>query len=798
MRLKKSKTYAAFLLAIFLLLFPFASRASFLGTVDISGPIDSNILDPGGLATIGMFSIFDSLGMETDPLTSFISQFNVLKKKQIAPKVSLMFSPSNPEPGEKITASAIPTYFLNDTKNLYFTWFLKSKDCDKTDSPSSEEKEKCDLNNDGKVDVDDWEIKAMRIIANNGFDWESAKKNKAYDHSYGDSSYEASFGGNDQKGNNNLCYVQDVSSGETYQLTCDSHLFPKDPEEHTGDGSFGRKEEEFWRTDPASADTAQTGNTDEANVAGLGEDTFTWNYKSGDEVGVVVEGVAVSTNAEDNSSSKVMWAAPNGLCHKTTIGEGTMSSVSDLRECLYNNLVTPSENSASSNKLDVSLSYSPTSPINYPGSYTDPSLSNGDELTVQSSVTNANDRNYLQYSWQVFEGDDPAPDSWGDPLAKADLPNATQMDGIGLNSFKFKLNLASPKKYLDVKLTVKESAADGTREGRSDVVIPLNSNGDTISAFSTSTSSSTSDPQITFGDEICTKDDSLESAVCPVAKDSIIGLKLSSSDMTDYSWTVDGTSLNYSNCFFDGCEPDKQSSTTIFPVLKEVGDSYTVKLTATNSETGNKLNLSRTFQVVDPSLSITSDDENVCKAVQLGNYIDTDGKTYPDYSKKNFQSLAGNSIKLNVSANGFSPDPDQYTWIVDGNAIDQSNATDYGYAVDDNGVLTLPAGNAGESHVVSVVSTYSQDNATLAALRKYWGVSYGQFYEKDLSSSINITAVDSISTTAAAKAKKITATLYSGIPAYLAFLLRIALTIAMILFVSRLILSFFPEMNRED
>jgi hypothetical protein len=78
-----------------------------------------------------MYSMLDDYGVNQDELKYDIQTFNVASKKKTPPSVSLSFNPANPEEGEKITVTASPTYFLNDPKDLYYTWFLRSKDCKK-------------------------------------------------------------------------------------------------------------------------------------------------------------------------------------------------------------------------------------------------------------------------------------------------------------------------------------------------------------------------------------------------------------------------------------------------------------------------------------------------------------------------------------------------------------------------------------------------------------------------------------------------------------------------------------------
>ena len=61
----------------------------------------------------------------------------------------------------------------------------------------------------------------------------------------------------------------------------------------TGDGEFGLAEERCWNTDPGNPDTDGDGTPDEADVAGLNQQQFTWTYREGDRVGVIVEGTSM-------------------------------------------------------------------------------------------------------------------------------------------------------------------------------------------------------------------------------------------------------------------------------------------------------------------------------------------------------------------------------------------------------------------------------------------------------------------------------------------------------------------------
>ena len=910
MKNKKTQKNIRFVLHLLLIL------SLFLSPVNTAGAMDVNKVM--GVKTPSDFldKIFSDLGVDKEQVRYGAQTFNVANKKKTPPQVTLFFNPANPDEGEKVTVTASPSQFFNNPKELYYTWFLKTTNCtDKeTDDDDYKYNSECDLNNDDEVDIEDYKIKAMRIIVNGGVDYFSVDYSSSTDSN--NDSYDAFSGGNDQEGKEAYCYVHDIKSGEEYAMpSCgdneqERHLFPYakyenfidkddnqiDLDEETGDGDFGRDEEKFWRTDPNSNDTANLGHSDEANVAGLGVLTFSWNYQKGDKVGVVVEGISTEPTQTEDSSYKTMWAMNKGnytldasnnissgypqTTTATTVTEdtpevgqtttittttleelsgivneiatiettittqtvvtdsadpttiisdettysssteienmlgdfdisnddiGSIEKPSDLNGFLYDSLVSPQENSAGSDKLDISLSYSPTNPIN------DSSGESGDTLIIQSSIPNAKDNNYLQYNWQVFSSDEVSPNDWGSPLLKSVLKESTQTTGLGIDTFKFKLALNEPtEKYLRVLLTVTENIGEEyPRSSRQDVIIPIiyMDAEDQISAHSVlaqeDSSNLVTNPSgvnLSLDEEICTSNN-MDRAICPVTKSQIIGLSFPQdnfpSGITDFLWTIDGKPISYSFCFFDDCNPEKQTNTAYFPILKEIGEQYTIGFTATSTE-GEKINLTKIFKVVDPKIKIVSADEDVCKRNVLGKYFDVNGQEFTDYSKLNFWARNDSDIKLKAEVTGFSASPESYGWNIDGQNISASNADLYGFTIDSAGILTLPPKEIqGESYSITVGTLYTQENLVKKALKDIWGVTYNQFYEKTIADEAIITMMDAEKITQG-PAKKIFASVYSSVPSYLAFLLRIILTISLILFTTKLIFSFSAPINSRE
>ncbi|HAI73961.1 MAG TPA: hypothetical protein DCS28_03765 [Candidatus Moranbacteria bacterium] len=861
-----------------------------------------------------MNAILDDLGVNKNELKYSIQTMNVARQKKNPPMVSLSFDPTDPVPGEKVTVIATPTNFLNNTEDLYFTWYLKNKRCydRETDGVGYKNKfasgdfEKCDLNDTGEVDIEDYKIKAMRILANYDYPWDQS----SYTADTDNDGYTAYFGGDDQKGKLEHCYIHNVETGDEYELETCAHLFPNAPGDETGDNKFGLTEEEFWRTNPYAKDTSNTGNTDEANVAGLGENVFTFTYTAGDKIGVAIEGISTEPTQYEDASYKTMWALTKNTCDvstdqnaypktTTTVQQNTPSigyttttittedivdgtqindsatirtltrivvtfagvvisdettstcppetstiiiddttydcsgtdatdqsilttdmTVDNLNDCLYKNLVTPAEGGGATEKLDVSLSYSPENPINDAGEN-----KNGDELSFKSSVINASNSAYLNYTWEVFANDEPNPDSWGSALSKSALDDATQTSGLGINSFKFKLNFEESKKYLKIKLTVNDTLTEGgEREGHTDVVVPIFSSEKRIKVYTAKVSLDTDgkNPTVSLPDnsqERCLLDDeTTPAALCEIAQNEIIAVKIDNADSayTDFLWTLDGENLTCPDINFQGCiSNDKQTNISYFPVLKISEDQYSVNLSALNTGTGERLDLTRVFKVSAPAVKIIPNEKTnpadssqyTCRGLLLGDYIDIYGKSFEDRSNTKFQALTGYNLELYPVFSGIDtpetfakPEDCPYKWNVDGNIITTANVTDYGYSIDlnDYGKLILPPKNYGESYKISFSNLFTQNNAVKQVLNKYWNVSYNGFYEKKLTDSIEVAMVSAEIAQKENSPQKIFATVSSGIPNYIAFLFRIILSGVVIIFSVKIIFFILPRSNSNE
>ena len=221
------------------------------------------------------------------------------------------------------------------------------------------------------------------------------------------------FGGRD---------VKDHLAGIFQPVTC-GHFFPgaTTPNENlkwdglipfkSGDGKFEDDEELFWGTDPSNADTDGDGMPDEADITGLGQQTIQFNYKTGDKIGVTVEGTSLFSTNENTPYYKIMWAFMDN-CSSEAIRRGdegfkNMCSCKDKKDgaCVdstdfgfgYLALkdIWQSTESTDNNKIDTLINLYPLRPTVKDTIYLE-AVAAGDGLNKE----------LLTYSWTIKHGGD--------------------------------------------------------------------------------------------------------------------------------------------------------------------------------------------------------------------------------------------------------------------------------------------------------------------------------------------------------------------------------------------------------
>ncbi len=280
-------------------------------------------------------------------------------RKTYAPTVEIFFDQISPKEGEKVTAFAVPQMFRNNKENLYYTWYIIHTDANgnPTNSIEAGKREAMGRIARGSFDPELFGIEYGSVSTDDGDGFEAnyggvdgvggksssceggceecdcleryESSSNSCDLCYDDEGtpveyyeeydkriantraisrcYMRNFG---LKFNSDLRY--DEFSGRDLIVDCsDQRQFATcgNSDYITGDGGFDVGEEECWQTHPGKADTDGDGIQDEADVAGLGQSQFTWNYREGDRVGVVIEGTSTIPINEGTTARDVYGRA---------------------------------------------------------------------------------------------------------------------------------------------------------------------------------------------------------------------------------------------------------------------------------------------------------------------------------------------------------------------------------------------------------------------------------------------------------------------------------------------------------
>lgn len=614
------------------------------------------------------------------------------------------------------------------------------------------------------------------------------------------------------------------------------HLFPVAPGYVAGDGVYGAGEEQFWQTDPADPDTADNGNKDEANLTGLGRDTFTWNFLSGDKVGVVVEGTSMLPTKHNDSSNAIMWAFSKNRCRLqggtgsyTTTVKGYQVIIPtvdmDLNDCIVDNLVDPTEGGQATN-LDMTVTASPEDPLNDVTNRGD-----GDRLEV--TATNVNAAQAIQntyYDWRVELSSDgtanPAAGWVNITAALNNLPNGrkllSQVRGNAVNKVQLNMNMLSADTfngrafstyllnsigYLRFRVDAVENfnSAGASRRGRSSLIVKFNASQDRILAHTVNVAGDPARVSLNAANEICSGIVNpadppeqqaltrLDSKLCRVIRNEIIGLEVPGADLSNFSWTINGQPLVCnSKVSTTSCFDDRQGNINFFPVIGNVGDTFNIAVTANrvNStvSTEKTVTISRTFKVVQPSVSIISNDQNSVWPKFLGQYIDTNGAGYSEYSKDTLETTEGYNVSVRALFTpdflaGNTPPQVERSWSVDGTPLGDGTTN----------VIAFPANKTGKSiYNVSISAVYRPSTLVRQAMEDIWGLSALDTTEIYFSNNTQVEQPDTTGIVYTG-AKKYYALIASYLPGSVLFSLKVLFSAFLILFASGVVFALIPN-----
>lgn len=622
---------------------------------------------------------------------------------------------------------------------------------------------------------------------------------------------------------NNLTSSLNNCSSSSISKKC-VHLFPRTSANGSqfGDsaGTFGANDEFFWGTNPSDSDTADNGNKDEANVVGLGRETFEWNYQAGDLVGVVVEGTSIMTTKHDDSSSAIMWAFSKNDCpvinkgsYTTTIRGYTVSiptttmSEDELNACLPKNLVDPLQGGqGKSQKLEVSVAATPDNPTN-----DQTAEKTGDVIAATASITNSSRPiSELLYTWKVEVSNNPVS---GFTDITANLVTGGMLEassGNGLDSILVALNMGTAfltplglsgtdPLYLRIGSTVQENFSSGVeRTGESDVIVRVSNTTKKIVAYSTSASLNgvTGKYRVSAAAPICNTFfanpvtaaqamENLNKIACRVVNGEIIAVEIDPANLADFSWTLNGMPLACTSTV-SGDGACAAGNRVFFAAVGGAGETYTLQVNATNTATGKSVALARTFQVVAPEVLMESTDAAAIWPKYLGDYTALDGATFADYSGSTFERYDTGNIKLKAKfIPSFVGTLSSRTWSVDGEPVTESAPFEIDYA-------PTVTKTSGDLYNISFSASIIQPEEKRLALRDIWGIEAVASGEALVSKSVQAEVLEP-DTVMASGPKKFFAAVSSYLPASVLFSFKLIATMALLLFTVGFVFSLAPE-----
>ncbi len=813
-------------------------------------------IDIGDLANEAADAIENRYHMDTGAIQNYGEGFNVSSNKGNIPEVSLVFSPSDPREGERLTAKAFPTFFSNPTEQLYYTWYLKREGCDLGGADGKPEY--CNADGEGDITVNDWKVAAMRLVVTDGADPAGFE----YDQDDDSDGYEAKYGGEMEVNvgdNHKWCYVQDAETGKRFEFRDGCfHLFPNPGSEETGDGDFGLEEESFWGSNPHDPDTADNGNKDEANAVGVGVDSFTWNYQVGDKVGVVVEGTSMFPTQHDDSSYAIMFALSQnirprlsgslhgyveGLCSGggasgSSSGDETCSIKSlgsrteringydvcfmtadmdagEFDECLEANLVDPLEGGqGSSKKLELSLSASPQNPTND----REEGIA-GDVVGVYASIDNsAKASNEVKYSWEVSLSDNMVDGFQTATEQLTDQGLVSSFEGNGLDSFRVTLNMDaelldavggfSDADPLYMKISVRAEENYGglvARTGTSDVIVRIANTDKRIAAYATDiVVDSSGTPKLSGKtDAICDEyhveptsagemSANADRIACRLIGNEIIALLVDPEGLKDFRWTINGADLGCSEQVSDD-SACLVGNEVFFAAAGNPGEMYSIRMDAVDIESGKSVSLSRFFQIVDPEIVIEATDPDLAWPRYVGSFSELDGSVVPEYSDEVFETYDDSPIAFQVrTIPGYVA---SRLTLPEWTIDGVSIDSTYDTATGTFPIRYVPAEpkEAGESYFVGFSAMHAYPEAYRLALERIFGIDVLKTSDEPLSREIRTNVIPREPFAQADGPERFFATVSRYVPPFALLAFRMFATAALILFTVGFVFSLMPE-----
>ncbi len=518
--------------------------------------------------------------------------------------------------------------------------------------------------------------------------------------------------------------------------------------------------------------------------------------------------------------------------------------------------VNPAKGGAAT-KLDVSLTYTPDNPINDPRSDAVDGktyLNMGDYITVDSAINNAEyDNNRLNFKWTVYRSVngnmDFDPENW-EPIPRGDFNDNTPWEGNDLSSFGFRMNLENGKlfstkakdnnsnyTYIKVRLEVQEDFDLRAQElykydinrGKADVIIRISEASNRLRAYNVQTNE---DLTATSAAEICSEGAGNTAQIinCPVVRNQIIKLVLEDVDddkastgtsgYDNFSWKLNGKPL-YCPSGLDGCGgSNKMVATNFLATTGEVGTEYVVSVTANSVRSGDVVEVTRKFTVVEPYIAFCRgknviDDINDpggivgCEKIfrkKLGEYIpDQGGARVPQFSSNLFYAAAAAGTSSFTAGGRIRPEwaegNSMINWFVDDLFVKGGSV---GNVVNQTVVAENVPSRPGEVSTVTAKIKFDKTPFVRNALREYWKVTDKELLQKQYEASMQVHFTEddtkiaySTGSNNLTPPQAFMAALGVNAPGIVIFLFRVLLAVGLIVFVIGLLWRYLPQQTRK-
>ncbi len=635
---------------------------------------------------------------------------------------------------------------------------------------------------------------------------------RCYKHNFGTNADASIFMENELSGN-----ATNNSSGLDFSTPC-KHKWINSPDYKSGSGKFPNGEEKYWKTDPTDPDTDGDGFKDEADIIGLGQQEFTWTYRSGDRLGVVVEGTSMIPVDEKSAYYKIMWGHMD-VCDSTKTQLMSDDECDDSSDYGFGFLATESPSEQGDDNLEISLSFSPDNPVADPSDENEENISDdgaimdADMITVVSSLDNTEyNPNNLYYHWQISKGN-PEKDDWTEIKdISENFSTNNPSSGMGISSFSFTPKKSSLSEDSDInyfKVTLTVSLASGLKKGRgrSSVIIPVNTKGIKLTLHKVDIKNG----KATIGEEVC--DNELHKILCPAVKGQMLAAKISgnryNNSNSEFSWTINGNPIYPPNDVSDTF--DGWSNTAVFfPITKSEQEIETISVTATSKEELQPATSARLVTVVHPAVFIKSADSSLSwpKTYQAESQLQK--STLQNFeSAKAFEALAGRTASYYLDFVPYyllgNDSNSQINWSVNGTDI---TSVDFYENNPFLGIIELENENKG---IKLPISEIEGAFTTLSAeVKKYWSdeeraISYHTWdiapetLSGDASISIEaVTAASSDELSAGNGVGQILAAVGTHLPHYFMYLLRLALTMVVMFVASSIFYGLTQRLKFTD